>query len=66
MVEYIFVVKTLGSKVRLDLDAGSAAYQDIDLGPFILMLYPDLSSGWGRGGKEAEMSNYLSPCSYEK
>lgn len=30
------MVKTLGSKVRLDLDAGSAAYQHIDLGPFIL------------------------------
>lgn len=49
MVEYIFVVKTLGSKVRLDLEAGSAAYQHIDLGPFILMLYPDFSSGVGVG-----------------
>lgn len=30
------MVKTLGSKVRVDLDAGSAAYQHIDLGPFVL------------------------------
>lgn len=29
------MVKTLGSKVRLDLDSGSAAYQHTDLGPFI-------------------------------
>lgn len=65
MVEYIFVVKTLGSKARLDLEAGSAAYQHIDLGPFILMLHPDLSSEVGVG-EETEMSNYLSPCSYEK
>lgn len=65
MVEYIFVVKTLGSKVRLDLEAGSAAYQHIDLGPFILMLYPDFSSGVGVG-EETEISNYLSPCSCEK
>ena len=57
MVEYIFVVKTLGSKVRLDLEAGSAAYQHIDLGPFILMLYPDLSSGVG-----GRRQKWATPC----
>lgn len=57
------MVKTLGSKVRLDLDAGSAAYQHIDLGPFILCC---TQISHLEEKKETEMSNYMSLCSCEK
>lgn len=58
------MVKTLGSKVRVDLDAGSAAYQHIDLGPFVLCYtqIPHLK----RKKKWKQISEYFSLYSCEK
>lgn len=52
------MVKTLGSKVRLDLDSGSAAYKHIDLGPFILR-YTQISHLKTTGDRNTQLFSFL-------